>query len=101
MRNGPVGCQLSNRAVSAQRDLTAAHIFLRRALATAHHSRPRVINVDGHPAYPSAVRDLQRLRRPTPSKKKLRFQMIANTYSRPGRVLLQSKARITIAPMRS
>jgi transposase-like protein len=45
--------------LSAQRDLTAAHIFLRRALTTAHHSSPRVINVDGHPAYPRAVRDLQ------------------------------------------
>jgi transposase-like protein len=45
--------------LSAQRDLTAAHTFLRGALTTAHHSRPRVINVDGHPAYPRAIRNLQ------------------------------------------
>jgi transposase, IS6 family len=41
--------------LSAQRDLTAAEIFLQRALTVGHHSRPRDINVDGHPAYPRAV----------------------------------------------
>jgi transposase-like protein len=42
-----------------QRDLMAAQIFLRRALISGHHRRPRVINVDGHPAYTRAVHELQ------------------------------------------
>jgi transposase-like protein len=45
--------------LSARRDLKAAQMFLRRALTAGHHSRPRVINVDGHPAYPRAVHELQ------------------------------------------
>jgi IS6 family transposase len=46
--------------LSPKRDLIAAHLFLRRALTTSHGSRPRVIKVDGHPAYPRAVAELQR-----------------------------------------
>ena len=37
-----------------KRDLIAAKLFLRLALS-AGGPPPRVINVDGHPAYPSAV----------------------------------------------
>jgi len=45
--------------LSTKRDLNAAHLFLRRALAASHVSRPRVINVDGHPAYPRAITELK------------------------------------------
>ena len=39
--------------LSPNRDLIAAKMFLRLALCGG--PRPRVINVDGHPAYPSAI----------------------------------------------
>ena len=39
-------------------DLVAAKGFLRLALSAAQ-TRPRVINVDGHPAYASAIGDLK------------------------------------------
>jgi transposase-like protein len=42
-----------------KRDLIAAKMFLRLALSRGGPP-PRVINVDGHPAYPSAVAELQR-----------------------------------------
>ena len=44
--------------LSPKRDLTAAKLFLRLAL-TGVAPRPRVINVDGHPAYASAIADLK------------------------------------------
>ena len=44
--------------LSPKRDLTAAKLFLRLALSGGAPS-PRVINVDGHPAYPSAIAELQ------------------------------------------
>ena len=44
--------------LSPKRDLIAAKLFLRLALAGGV-SPPRVINVDGHPAYPSAVAELK------------------------------------------
>jgi len=44
--------------LSPNRDLIAAKLFLRLALSGAR-SRPRVINVDGHPAYASAVAELK------------------------------------------
>ena len=44
--------------LSPKRDLTAAKLFLRFALSGAG-PRPRVINVDGHPAYASAVAELK------------------------------------------
>jgi len=37
--------------LSPYRDLTAAKLFLRLALSGSDGIRPRVINVDGHPAY--------------------------------------------------
>ena len=43
--------------LSPKRDRVAAKGFLQ--LAVSGHSRPRVINVDGHPAYPSAVAELK------------------------------------------
>ena len=46
--------------LSPKRDLVAAKAFLQLALAQAGDVRPRVINVDGHPAYPAAVAQLQR-----------------------------------------
>jgi transposase-like protein len=42
--------------LSPKRDQVAAKAFLQLALAQAGGVRPRVINVDGHPAYPTAIR---------------------------------------------
>ena len=44
--------------LSPKRDLIAAKLFLRLALSGVGRS-PRVINVDGHPAYASAVIELK------------------------------------------
>ena len=44
--------------LSPKRDLIAARLFLRLALS-GEGPRPRVINVDGHPAYRSAVAELK------------------------------------------
>ena len=52
-RTGHLGC-----LPSPNRDLIAAKGFLRLALS-AGQTRPRVINVDGHPAYASAIRELK------------------------------------------
>jgi IS6 family transposase len=46
--------------LSPKRDLTAAKLFLRLALSGSGRIRPRVINVDGHPAYARAVTELKR-----------------------------------------
>ena len=43
--------------LSPNRDLVAAKGFLRLALSAGN--RPRVINVDGHPAYASAISELK------------------------------------------
>jgi transposase, IS6 family len=45
--------------LSPNRDLIAAKGFLRLALSTGQN-RPRVINVDGHPAYASAISELKK-----------------------------------------
>src|SRR6202000_1984986 len=45
--------------LSPKRDLIAAKLFLRLALSATTGTRPRVINVDGHPAYASAIRQLK------------------------------------------
>ncbi len=45
--------------LSPYRDRMAAKHFLQLALSRVGHLRPRVINVDGHPAYPSVVADLK------------------------------------------
>ena len=44
--------------LSPKRDLIAAKLFLRLALSGGGPS-PRVINVDGHPAYAIAIAELQ------------------------------------------
>jgi transposase, IS6 family len=44
--------------LSPKRDLIAAKLFLRLALSGGGPS-PRVINVDGHPAYPGAIAELK------------------------------------------
>ena len=44
--------------LSPKRDLIAAKLFLRLALSNGG-PRPRVVNVDGHPAYASAVTELK------------------------------------------
>jgi len=45
--------------LSPKRDLTAAKLFLRLALSGTGGKRPRVINVDGHPAYARAISELK------------------------------------------
>lgn len=45
--------------LSPKRDLVAAKQFLRLALWRVGERRPRVINVDGHPAYASAIAELK------------------------------------------
>ena len=47
--------------LSPYRDTLAAKSFLQLALAQAGGIQPRVINVDGPPAYPAAVEELQHL----------------------------------------
>lgn len=46
--------------LSARRDTNAAKRFLQKALRSPGHPRPRVINVDGNPAYPKAISELKR-----------------------------------------
>jgi len=46
--------------LSPKRDRTAAKRFLRLALSGTGGVRPRVINVDGHPAYARAIAELKR-----------------------------------------
>jgi transposase-like protein len=48
--------------LSETRDLTSARRFFQKALAASGHPRPRVINVDGNPSYPTVVRELKRER---------------------------------------
>jgi IS6 family transposase len=45
--------------LSPKRDLIAAKLFLRLALSGTSGNRPRVINVDGHPAYSRAIAELK------------------------------------------
>ena len=45
--------------LSPKRDLTAAKLFLRLVLSGVRGRRPRVINVDGHPAYARAIAELK------------------------------------------
>ena len=46
--------------LSPYRDFVAARAFLQLAVAQAGRIQPRVINVDGHPAYRAAIEDLKR-----------------------------------------
>jgi transposase-like protein len=45
--------------LSPKRDRIAAKAFLQLAVCQAGQRRPRVINVDGHPAYPTAIERLK------------------------------------------
>jgi IS6 family transposase len=45
--------------LSPHRDRVAAKYFLQLALWRVGHLQPRVINVDGHPAYPSVIAELR------------------------------------------
>jgi IS6 family transposase len=45
--------------LSPNRDLVAAKLFLRLALSGGNEIGPRVINVDGHPAYARAIAELK------------------------------------------
>jgi transposase-like protein len=46
--------------LSPKRDLTAAKAFLQSATSQVDPRRPSVINVDGHPAHPGAIEELDR-----------------------------------------
>ncbi len=48
--------------LSAKHDAGAAKCFFQRALRSPHHPRPRVINVDRNPSYPSVIEELKRTR---------------------------------------
>src|SRR4051812_4276617 len=48
--------------LSPYRDRIAAKHFLQLTLWRVGHLRPRVINVDGHPAYPSVISELKQTR---------------------------------------
>jgi transposase, IS6 family len=48
--------------LSPTRDAGAAKRFFQKALRSPNHPRPRVINVDKNPAYPSAIQELKRTR---------------------------------------
>ncbi|KAA0786799.1 IS6 family transposase [Bacillus sp. BB56-3] len=45
--------------LSKKRDAKAAKCFLKKALASCHVTKPRVITVDGDKAYPIAIRELK------------------------------------------
>src|SRR3954454_9439901 len=45
--------------LSPTRDAGAAKRFFQKALRSANHPRPRVINLDGNPAYPKAINELK------------------------------------------
>jgi hypothetical protein len=45
--------------LSPKRDLMAVRLFLRLALSGTGSTWPRVINVDGHPAYACAIAELK------------------------------------------
>ena len=45
--------------LSSTRDAPAAKRFLQKALRSAGHPRPRVINVDGNPSYPKVIAELK------------------------------------------
>ena len=48
--------------LSPSRDAAAAKRFFQKALRSADHPRPRVINVDGNPSYPKVIGELKRTR---------------------------------------
>ena len=48
--------------LSENRDLTSARRFFQKALAAPGHPRPRVINVDGNPSYPTVIEELKQER---------------------------------------
>ena len=45
--------------LSPMRDDAAAKRFFQKALRSPNHPRPRVVNVDGNPAYPRAIDELK------------------------------------------
>ena len=45
--------------LSPKRDAAAAKRFFQKALRSPNHPRPRVVNVDGNPAYPTAIEQLK------------------------------------------
>ena len=48
--------------LSPTRDAGATKRFFQKALRSPNHPRPRVINVDGNPAYPKVIDELKRTR---------------------------------------
>ncbi len=66
LENGPIYIELDSTGatidflLSAKRDAAAAKRFFQKALRASGHPRPRVINVDGNPAYPNVISELKR-----------------------------------------
>jgi transposase, IS6 family len=48
--------------LSESRDLHSARRFFQKALAAPGHPRPRVVNVDGNPSYPTVIEELKQER---------------------------------------
>jgi transposase-like protein len=48
--------------LSETRDLTSARRFFQKAPTASGHPRPRVINADGNPSYPTVIGELKRER---------------------------------------
>jgi transposase, IS6 family len=48
--------------LSESRDLSSARRFFQKALAAPGHPRPRVINVDGNPSYPTVIEEFKQQR---------------------------------------
>jgi IS6 family transposase len=46
--------------LNKQRNATSAKRFFKKALASCHVSKPRVITVDKNPAYPVAIQELKK-----------------------------------------
>jgi IS6 family transposase len=65
LANGPIYIELDSEGnsidfmLSPYRDRIAAKHFLQLALSRVGYLRPRVINVDGHPPYPSVITELK------------------------------------------
>jgi transposase-like protein len=89
--------------LSSKRDLTAARLFLRLALTGTSGIRPRVINVDGHPAYARAIAELKESgdlsrrcrRRPSPYLNNMIERTTASSKSASPRVLVLGRPKGT------
>ncbi|MDY7965764.1 DDE-type integrase/transposase/recombinase, partial [Bacillus thuringiensis] len=52
-------CNRTDFYLSTKQDAQAAKRFLKKALASCHATKPRIISADGDKAYPVAIRELK------------------------------------------